>query len=526
MKQTVKTIKNFLKKTIFKVKNKTNNKFNFHKFIKQIINKFNKSIQESISDLKSKKKSDLKITTFNKFIIASISLLFFYLFYLSIPVLYDKTRIQSEIEKKLKKEFDINFSLSSDISYFILPAPHYSIKDAKILSNDIKKIKSISEIKNLKIFISQKNFFSKNNLNFKKIIINKANISLNKYDLKILNSSSNNKFSNKKIEINNSNVFLKDNSDETFAIIKVLKAFFLFDNEKLFNLFEINGEVFKVPFVFNQTNEINSSKNNKINFTANALELNILNEFNKAEMNIIKGRNIISFFNSKIDTEYTFDDNLVNFRSLDSGINISKIDYKGELSIDPFNLNLNIDLGNFKLSKILKMNNILSEIVKTELLFNDNISVNATIVAFTNIRDEIFQNTKINLNIINGKINFDQSRLANDKIGFVEMSNSNLLFKDENLILNSNILININNYKNFFSLLQTNKRLRRPIEKILINFDYNLLTKHIDFNNVKIDGKEINDDLLGILDSFNNNDSHNLNKSKRIINDLFRAYEG
>ena len=137
MKQTVKTIKNFLKKTIFKVKNKTNNKFNIHKFIKQIINKFNKSIQESISDLKSKKKSDLKITTFNKFIIASISLLFFYLFYLSIPVLYDKTRIQSEIEKKLKKEFDINFSLSSDISYFILPAPHYSIKDAKILSNDI-----------------------------------------------------------------------------------------------------------------------------------------------------------------------------------------------------------------------------------------------------------------------------------------------------------------------------------------------------------------------------------------------------
>ena len=56
MKQTVKTINNFLKKTIFKVKNKTNNKFNFHKFIKQIINKFNKSNQESISDLKSKKK--------------------------------------------------------------------------------------------------------------------------------------------------------------------------------------------------------------------------------------------------------------------------------------------------------------------------------------------------------------------------------------------------------------------------------------------------------------------------------------
>ena len=526
MKQTVKNINNFLKKTIFKVKNKTNNNFNFDKFIKQVINKFNKSVLESISKLQSKKKSSLQITTFNKFIIAFISLLFFYLFYLSIPILYDKTWIQGEIEKKLKKEFQINFSLSSDISYNILPAPHYLVKDAKILSNDIKKIKSISEIKNLRIFISQKNFFNKSELSVKKVIINKANISLNRYDLKLLNSSSNNKFSNKKIEINNSKIFLKDDSDETFTIIKILKAFLLFDNEKLSNLFEMNGEVFKVPFIFNLTKEINSPKNNKIDFTANKLELNILNQFIKDEMNVIKGNNIISFFKYKIDTEYAFDDGLISFKSTDSGINTSKVNYKGRLSIDPFNLDLDIDLGRYKTSKILKLNEILSEIVKTELLFNDNMSISTSIVAFSNVRDEIFQNTKINLNIVNGKINFDQSRLVNDKIGFIEIRNSDLFFKEDNLNLNSNILINIENYKNFFSFLQTNKRLRRPIEKILINFDYDFLTKQINFNNVKIDGKEINEDLLRILDSFNDNNSHNLNKSKRIINDLFSGYAG
>tara|TARA_B110001450_G_scaffold119631_1_gene112778 strand:- start:1023 stop:2603 length:1581 start_codon:yes stop_codon:yes gene_type:complete len=526
MKQIVKTINNFLKKTIFKVKNKTNNNFNFDKFIKQFINKFNKSVQESILKLKSKKKSTLKITTFNKFIITFISLLFFYVFYLSIPILYDKTWVQSEIEKKLKKEFQINFSLSSDISYYILPTPHFLIKDAKILSNDIKKIKSISEIKNLKIFISQKNFFNKSSLKLKKVIINKANISFNRYDLKLLNNSSNNRFSNKKIEINDSKIFLKDDSDETFTIIKVLKAFLLFDNEKLSNLFKINGDVFNIPFIFNLTKEINSLKNNKINFTANKLRLNILNEFNKNEMSVIKGNNIISFFNYKIDTEYTLDDGLISFRSTDSELNNSKISYKGVLSIDPFNLDLDINLGNFKTSKILKMNNILSEVVKTELLFNDNMSIDASIVAFSNIKDEIFQKTKINLNIINGKINLDQSKLVNDKIGFIEIRNSDLFFKGDNLIFNSNMLINIENHKNFFSFLQTNKRLRKPIEKVLINFDYDFLTKKINFNNVKIDGEELNDDLLGILDSFNNNNSHNLIKSKRIINDLFNAYAG
>jgi hypothetical protein len=526
MKQTVKTINNFLRKTIFKVKNKTNNNFSFDKFIKQIINKFNKFVQESILKLKSKKKSSLEITTFNKTIIAIISLLFIYVFYLSIPILYDKTWIQSEIEKKLKKEFQINFSLSSDISYYILPAPHYSIKDAKILSNDIKKIKSISEIKNLKIFISQKNFFDKSNLSLKEVIINKANISLNRYDLKLLNSSSNNKFSNKKIEINNSKIFLKNDSDETFTIIKVLKAFLLFDNEKLSNLFEMNGEVFKIPFIFNLAKEMNFSKDNKIRFLANKLQLNILNQFNKDEMNIINGNNIISFFNHKIDTEYTFNDGLISLRSKKSELSNSKIYYKGTLSIDPFNLDLDINLGKYKTSKILKIHNILSEIVKTELLFNDNMSINVSVVSSSNIRDEIFQNTKINLNITNGKINFDQSKLVNDKIGYIEIRNSDLFFKNEKLILNSDILINIENYKNFFSFLQTNKRLRRPIEKILINFDYDFLTKQIKFNNVKIDNKEINEDLLGILDSLNNNNSHNLNKSKRVINDLFSAYVG
>ena len=43
---------------------------------------------------------------------------------------------------------------------------------------------------------------------------------------------------------------------------------------------------------------------------------------------------------------------------------------------------------------------------------------------------------------------------------------------------------------------------------------------------LRSNNKEINEDLLGILDSLNNNNSHNLNKSKRVINDLFSAYVG
>ena len=58
----------------------------------------------------------------------------------------------------------INFSFSSDISYEILPSPHFSVKNAKIYTNDADKTKQISEIKELKIFISQNNFFNKEKL--------------------------------------------------------------------------------------------------------------------------------------------------------------------------------------------------------------------------------------------------------------------------------------------------------------------------------------------------------------------------
>ena len=175
MKQIVKNFNNLIQKTIFKVQNKTNNKF--------------------------------IISTFNKYLITFISLIFFYLFYLLIPVLYDKDWIQSNIERKILNEFKINISTSSDISYRILPAPHFLIKNSKILINGIKNKKSIADVKSLKVFLSQKNFFDKEKVKFKKLIIDNANFSLLRKELKMLNDSSNSFFSNKKIKIYNSNIF-------------------------------------------------------------------------------------------------------------------------------------------------------------------------------------------------------------------------------------------------------------------------------------------------------------------------------
>ena len=210
MKQIVKNFNNLIKKTIFKVENKTNDKFHVSKF--------------------------------SKYLISVIVVLFIYIFYLSIPLLYDKNWIQNKIVTELGNEFNINLGNSFDFSYRILPKPHYLIRDSKI---------SLAEIKTLNVFISQNNFFNKDSIRINEVVIEEANFSLLSNNLKTLYKNSENKFSKKKIKINNSNIFLKDNLNEVISIIKISNAFLFFDEKNLLNLFDLKGEIFNIPFELN-----------------------------------------------------------------------------------------------------------------------------------------------------------------------------------------------------------------------------------------------------------------------------------
>jgi len=494
--------------------------------MKQFINNFNNFIKKTILKLQNKTNNNFQISNFNKYLITFISLLFFYLFYLSIPILYGKIWIQSNIEKQLLKEFKINFSISSDISYRILPAPHFLIKDSKIFKKDSDKIISLADVKNLKVFISQSKFFDKKKMTIRHIKMNNANFSLLRNDLKLLKNGSNNSFSKKIIEIHRSNVFFKDNRDEAVAIIKIKKARLFQDSEDLLNVFNLDGEVYNIPFSFVFKKNFDSLMTEEISIISKTLKLNIYDIYNYDEKNINTGKNVVTFLNNTVSTKYKVEDKIVSFNSADSKIKNNKIDYNGELSINPFNLNLNINLGNYKLLKLLNINSILNELIKTELLFNKNISINTLLTINSDLKKEIFNDVDINFNIINGKINFDKTKLINKKIGSIELENSNLNFINDRLILNTNIIIDIKNHKKLFSLLQTNKRSRKPIKNILINLDYDFLTNQIGFNNFKIDNKNVSEELSRVIQGFNDNNFNNWNKSKRFLNILLDAYEG
>jgi len=481
MKQIVKNFNNLIKKTIFKLKDKTNNKFH--------------------------------VSTFNKYIITVICILFTYIFYLLIPLLYDKNWVQNKIVSKLSTEFNISLGNSFDISYRILPKPHYLIRDSKT---------ALAEIKVLNVFISQNNFFNKDSIRISEVVIKEANFSLLSNDLKALYKNSENKFSTKKIKIDNNNIFFKNNLNEVISIIKISNAFYFFDEKNLFNLFDLNGEVFNIPFELNYQNIINLQK--KIEIKAPDLKLKIINKFFKKDKDSGNGINNIFILNSSINTKYSIKNQIAIFQSVDSRAFNSKISYNGQLAINPFNLNLKVNLDDYRISNLFKSNSIINEFIKSGLLFNENINVNALVDIKSEKKNKIFHEAKIELGILNGKISFDDSVFINKKIGLIEVSKSDLFLENDKLMLTANLSIDIKNTDNLYSFLSTNKRLRKNIKNIKLNIIYDFLSNEIVFKNIKVDDNEVSDQFMNIVEGFIDNNSNNLIKSRKLLNELINLY--
>ena len=483
MKQIVKNFNNLIKKTIFKVENKTNDKFHVSKF--------------------------------SKYLISAIVVLFIYIFYLSIPLLYDKNWIQNKIVTELGNEFNINLGNSFDFSYRILPKPHYLIRDSKT---------SLAEIKTLNVFISQNNFFNKDSIRINEVVIEEANFSLLSNDLKPLYKDSENKFSKKKIKINDSNIFFKNNLNEVISIIKISNAFLFFDEKNLFNLFDLKGEIFNIPFKLKYENALNLRKQIEIN--APDLKLKVINDFFKKDENLSSGISNISILSSSINTKFNIKDQIAIFQSDGSRIYNSKIDYNGQLAINPFDLNLKINLYDYKISNLFTPNSIINEFIKSGLLFNENISVQTLVNIKSTKKDEIFNEAKIELRILNGKISFDKSVFINNNIGLMEISNSDLFLDNDKLFLSSNLSIDIKNIDKLYSFLNTSKNSRKNIRNIKLNIIYDFLSNQIELNNIKINDNDVSSQFNNIAEGFIDINSNNLTKSRKLLNELINLYDG
>ena len=528
----MKNIKKIIGKTVkdFNYKINTSLYKNFREIKISFLKNF-KAIQISLFDkfiyIKNlfKFKSKTKVSTFNKALITSIIILFVYLFYLTIPNLYNKTWVQNKIENKLFSEFKMNFSLSSEVSYQILPSPNFIIKNVEIV-DDSNNIKTFASIKNLRVFISQNNFFDKEKIEIRKVLINDANFLIDKKNFYFFSKFVNKIFSDKKLKIKKSNIFFKDDTEETLLINKIDQLFLYFDKKKLLNTIELQGETLNIPYnLFFTKDLINKQNKTEIKFDKIKINYkNISNNINKK----YEGLNIISFLNSKFRTEYEFKNDILLFESVKSKLTNNNIYYKGELSLDPFDFIVNIDLEKINLKKNLNTNSILLSLIKSGLLFNNNISSNIHLNSNYISDHKLLKNFKANFIIQNGNISFHNSQFLVDKIGLLTIEEGKLSQKNDNIIFDANFKFNIDNSDKFFSFIQTPKNKRKLIKNIYFNVKIDVLNNQLYLTNLKIDDLKANLETENILDNFNLNEDKidNLILFKNLLNRIVVSYLG
>ena len=504
-------------------------KYKIHKFDNNIINIFDKLNKFDVSIInKFYNNKFSQISNFNKTLIFLIFTLFIYLFYLSIPSLYDKGRLQKVLTEKLINEFKINLSISPEITYSILPAPHFLIKNAKIFNDNLENPKELSQIKELKIFISQKHLYDESALSIESFLIKKANIFFQTEDLKYFSKFKKNKFSPKKISIEKSKVFFKDKDNELITIFSISNLDSFYALEKKLNQIIANGEIFNIPYKIKWVKDFDTELNSTTLINLNRLKIKIKNLFLIKEK---KSINEIIVNNSNLTTNYEIKNNSIVFDSSNSKINNIKVEYDGKVNLKPFNIKLNINLNDYNITKVLKSPSILIELLNSELFFNKNLSGNIALNTMDNSNNRLFNSSKILFNLKNGKIDLNNSFLISDKIGKLNLTNSKLFLNNGELIFKSSFVMDVDSQKDFYRIFQIPKNNRINLKKLLFDLEINIFKNKIIFNDFMFNDSslDLSENVKIFLNNYNNTDNNFFDKwinVKLFVNNLFSNYEG
>ena len=453
--------------------------------------------------------SNVKISVFNKYLILFIIFLFSFLFYLSIPTIYNYTELQKQLTNKILKEFNLNSSLSANIIYKILPSPNFEISNVILNSEKENQIRDYAHVKKMKIYISMKNLYNQKKLEIKNIALIETNIDISKETFKYLKDYIVNRDLNKKILLKKSKIFFKEKTPEKkiISMSKIYNAKLFYDKKNINRLLYIQGSIYNSRY-----NLIIDKDNNKKNTIITKLKLKKLNliienEFTKhlGEEPYFSGKSITTFLGSEIKVNYEILKKKINFKSIKSKINNSKIGLDGEINISPFYYNININIEKINIPKFFKdfsrIKNLLNEKILLNKKFNGKITINIQELKGT----KLFNRAIINLSILNGKLLLNDTQLISDKIGKAIFLSSVLESSDDSTFVKSKILFEVLNQKKFYQKLQVPKKNQIDLKNIYLQIE-----KTENINQVKINELTINKNL----------EKENSKKSKNLADDI------
>jgi len=376
----------------------------------------------------------------------------------------------------------------------------------------------------MKIFISLNNLFSLNDLKIKNIILNNVNFELNNKNFDFFIKLLNNNFSNSNFEIYDSNIFFRNIENDVLFINKINKLKYYYDLNDKRNTLISNNEIFNIPYTVELKNDLDEKKIlSKFNF--NFLKLQLKNElsYNDNEKN---GYIKVVYNKNKSEGTYKLKKNIFSFNFSNNLVD-DYFNYNGIINFIPFFSELSGDIEIINLDKLLSPNTILVQLFKSELLNNKNLNINATINAKQIIPFRDLNNLLFKLRIEDGLIDISETKFSWLNYLDLQIFDSLLYVKNNNLVLDGNVSINIHESNEIYKFFQTPANYRKEIKRISLNFIYNFDQEIATLNNIEVDGL-INQKVNQILNQFISKNTVLQNRIyfKSLINKALKSYSG
>jgi len=460
--------------------------------------KYLKSINQSINSLLEKNLNKLNFNNFinlarsNKIFLTFVALIFLFLSYLSIPYIYNKEKIKNELESQLINKFNINFILPKNFEYKFLPRPHFIIKDIFINENEQK----IFDVNKTSIFISLNNLFSINNIKIDNVVFEEANFNLNKQNSNLFIKLLDNDYSKSNLNIKNSKIFFRSFENEILLINKVDNLEYYYDLKEFKNVVISENEIFNIPYSIKIYKErLTKNLFSKVNL--NFLKLQLINELDYSD-DLKKGLINFIYNKKKSEVSYEFDAEAFNFYFLDKSIK-PNFAYKGKINFNPFYSLINGNIDEINLSTFFQSNSIFFELLKTEILNNKNLNFDLKIKGKKYFKIDNINDFNLDFKIQEGLIDIDNTNFKWINHAVFEVLNSLIYVKENQLILDCKIIIDIKNHNEIYKFLQIPKNSRPVLNRLEIDINYNFDEQTLNFKTVKIDNqinKRVNEVLL------------------------------
>ena len=424
---------------------------------------------------------------------------FYYLIYLSFPGILHNKSDQNYFTKLLKEQYGLEFSLTPEISYSILPKPHFQINDVIIFNKQDEYQKEIAQVKKLKVYLNQTNFLKKQKLEINSVELFEANFFITKFDIKFIKDYLKKGFYKKPLIIKRANLFFQDQDKSTISFLNLKKINMHYNDRITQDVLTSNGEIFNIPFnlVWKQDQK-KLEQNTNLKFKK--IKLNILNSTkfinekrkNKLQIYLNRSRYLIN---------YDLDNNKVDFKSSNSFIGNNKITFFGKIFLDPFNFDINSSLDSMKIKKLISNNLFLKEVLSKEFILNENFNGMINLDVKNLEENPLFESLNINANFIGETIDFSNSVFLNKKIANLIFKKGILYEEKNNLIFKGDLEFLINDINKLYNKFVVPKKNRNDIDKLRFEIIINLTNSDFKILNIINDNfknkefKEI-DDLI------------------------------